>query len=67
MKIIKNIYKVERVLEIPISIEKINSKDKEKYGIKVIPTLMLDDKVISSGSVMTDREIKNLIKETLEA
>lgn len=67
MKILKNIYKVEREIEIPISIEKVSSKDKEKYGIKVIPTLMLEDKVISSGNVMSDRELKNLIKQTLEA
>ena len=66
MKILKNIYKVEREIEIPISIEKVSSKDKEKYGIKVIPTLILDDKVISSGNVMTDRELKNIIKQKLE-
>ena len=67
MKIIKNIYKVEREIEIPISIERVSSKEKEKYGIKVIPTLMLEDKVISSGNVITDRELKNIIKQTLEA
>ena len=67
MKIIKNIYKVEREIEIPISIERVNSKDKEKYGIKVTPTLMFEDKVIAEGNVITDRELKNLIKQTLEA
>ncbi len=67
MKILKNIYKVEREFEIPISIEKVNSKEKEKYGIKVIPTLILEGQVISSGNVITDRELKNIIKEKLEA
>ena len=67
MKIIKNIYKVEREIEIPSSIERVSSKEKEKYGIKVVPTLMLEDKVISSGNVITDREIKNIIKQLLEA
>ena len=67
MKILKNIYKVEREIEIPISIEKVSSKEKEKYGIKVIPTLILEDKVIASGNVITDRELKNLIKQLLEA
>ena len=67
MKIIKNIYKVEREIEIPISIERVSSKEKEKYGIKVIPTLMLEDKVISSGNVITDRELKTILKQTLEA
>lgn len=67
MKILKNIYKVEREFEIPMSIEKVSSKEKDKYGIKVIPTLMLEDKVIASGNVITDRELKNLIKQVLEA
>ena len=36
MKIIKNLYKDEREVEVPINIEKISAKEKEKYGIKVI-------------------------------
>lgn len=67
MKIIKNIYKVEREFEIPFNIERISSKEKEKYGIKVIPTLICDEKIISEGNVITDRELKNFIKQTLEA
>lgn len=67
MKIIKNLYKVEREVEVPINIEKISAKEKEKYGIKVIPTLIFDDKVLASGNVISDRELKNFIKQTLEA
>lgn len=67
MKIIKNLYKVEREVEVPINIERISSKEKEKYGIKVIPTLIFEDKVLSEGNVITDRELKNFIKQTLEA
>ena len=50
MKIIKNLYKVEREVEVPINIEKISAKEKEKYGIKVIPTLIFDDQVLASGN-----------------
>ncbi len=67
MKIIKNLYKVEREVEVPINIEKISAKEKEKYGIKVIPTLIFDDQVLASGNVISDRELKNFIKQTLEA
>ena len=67
MKIIKNLYKVEREVEVPINIEKISAKEKEKYGIKVIPTLNFDDQVLASGNVISDRELKNFIKHTLEA
>ena len=67
MKIIKNLYKVERDVEVPINNEKISAKEKEKYGIKVIPTLIFDDQVLASGNVISDRELKNFIKQTLEA
>ena len=67
MKIIKNLYKVEREVEVPINIEKIRANEKEKYGIKVIPTLIFDDQVLASGNVISDRELKNFIKQTLEA
>ena len=67
MKIIKNLYKVESEVEVPINIEKISAKEKEKYWIKVIPTLIFDDQVLASGNVISDRELKNFIKQTLEA
>lgn len=63
MKIIKNLNKVERELDIPLNIEKINSDDKNKYSIKVTPALIIEDTIVSEGSVLSDREIKNYIKE----
>ena len=63
MKILKNLSKVERELDIEFNIEKIDSTYKKKYNINVIPALMIEDKVVSTGNVLTDREIKNYIKE----
>ena len=63
MKILKNLSKVERELDMKFNIEKIDSTYKKKYNINVIPALMIEDKVISTGNVLTDREIKNYIKE----
>ena len=63
MKILKKLSKVERELDMEFNIEKIDSTYKKKYNINVIPALMIEDKVISTGNVLTDREIKNYIKE----
>lgn len=63
MKILKNLSKVERELDMEFNIEKIDSTYKKKYNINVIPALMIEDKVVSAGNVLTDREIKNYIKE----
>ena len=63
MKIVKNLSKVERELDMEFNIEKIDSTYKKKYNINVIPALMIEDKVVSTGNVLTDREIKNYVKE----
>ncbi len=63
MKIIKNLNKVERELDIPLHIQKISGKDRKKYQIQVIPTLIIENKVVSHGSVLSEREIKNYIKQ----
>lgn len=67
IKIIKNINKLQKQLEYPLLIDKIDSTYKEKYNVKVIPTLIIDDVVVSSGNVPTDRELKNIIKKLKEA
>ena len=63
MKILKNLSKVDRELDTEFNIEKIDSTYKKKYNINVIPALMIEDKVVSTGNVLTDREIKNYVKE----
>ena len=65
MKILKNLSKVERELDMEFNIEKIDSTYKKKYNINVISALMIEDKVVSTGNVLTDREIKNYIKEVV--
>ena len=63
MKILKNLNKVERELDMNFDIEKIDANDKKKYNVTVIPALIIEDKIVSSGNVLTDREIENYIKE----
>lgn len=67
IKIIKNINKLQKQLEYPLLIDKIDSTYKEKYNVKVIPTLIIDNVVVSSGNVPSDRELRNIIKRMKEA
>lgn len=66
IKILKNLKKVERDLNYSFKIDKINSNDKKRYNVNVIPTLMINDKIISSGNVLTERELSKVIKPILE-
>lgn len=67
IKIIKNINKLQKLLEYPLLIDKIDSTYKEKYNVKVIPTLIIDNVVVSSGNVPSDRELRNIIRAMKEA
>lgn len=41
-----------------INVEKLDDKNAiNKYGIKNIPGLVIDEKLVSQGKVLTDREI----------
>lgn len=66
IKILKNIKKVEKELDYNLNIDMIPTKDKNKYNIKVVPTLLLNGIVISEGSVIGDRELRNFIKPLIE-
>ena len=67
IKIIKNINKLQKQLEYPLLIDKIDSTYKEKYNVKVIPTLIIDNVVVSSGNVPSDIELRNIIRAMKEA
>ena len=67
IKRIKNINKLQKQLEYPLLIDKIDSTYKEKYNVKVIPTLIIDNVVVSSGNVPSDRELRNIIRAMKEA
>ncbi len=45
-----------------VNIEKLDDQNSiNKYGVKNIPGLVIDDKLICQGKVLTDREINKLI------
>ena len=64
IKILKNLKKVERELECSLKINEVSKKNNKQKHI-VIPTLILNDEIISEGRVISDRELKNLLKPLL--
>lgn len=66
IKLMKNIEMVEKEMKLKFNVSKVSSKNRDKYGIREVPALIIDDDVISKGSVLTEREIKNIIKEKIE-
>ena len=64
IKILKNLKKVERELECSLKINEVSKKNNKQKHI-VIPTLILNDEIISEGRVISDRELKNILKPLL--
>lgn len=56
---------IERVsfqTKTPVIINELNNKnDQKKYNISMIPALIVDNKIISQGKILSDKEIKKLI------
>lgn len=63
IKILKNLKKVERELKCSLKINEVSSENNKKHII--IPALLLNDEIISQGRVISDRELKNIIKPLL--
>lgn len=56
------IVKVSQTLHQNVIIEELNHAiDKKNYNVSMIPALVIQDKVISQGKVLSDKEIKKLI------
>lgn len=63
MKLLKILNKVTKNEDINIEINVIDDKETlSKYKDKNKPILMINEKIISNGKILTDREIRNYIK-----
>ncbi len=63
MKLLKNLNKVTKNEDINVEINVIDDKETlSKYKDKNKPILMINEKIISNGKILTDREIKKYIK-----
>ena len=63
LKILKNIKKVEKNLSMKIDVEEVPISAKEKYNIKVTPTIIINNKKISEGTVPSEKELIKILKE----
>lgn len=62
-KLFKNAKKAIKEIKSHINILLLEDEtDEIKYGITNTPSLVIDDKVISQGRILNDREIVNYIK-----
>ena len=62
-KRLKNmILQVSKKLNKDVQIEELNHAiDKKNYNVSMIPALVINDKIISQGKILSDKEIKRLI------
>ena len=42
------------------------SREGDKYGIMLTPAMVINDKIISSGKLLTEEEIEKAVKRELE-
>lgn len=65
MRLKKTIKRVKEQLQIAVNISELNSNsDKKKYNVHMIPAIIVDNKIISQGKILSDKEIKKLILNT---
>lgn len=61
-RLLKLITKVKNINKFDVNINELNRvSDKKKYNVNMIPAIVIDDKIISQGQVLSDKEIKKLI------
>ncbi len=62
MKLYKMITRLSDEINQDIEVEKLDDKKSlDKYGVKNIPGLVINDKLVSQGKVLTTREISKYI------
>ncbi len=65
MRLKKIIKRVSKENNIDVIINELNNtSSKKKYNINMIPAIVIDDKIISQGKILSDKEIKKLIVNT---
>ena len=58
----KIIERVSLQTKTPVIINELNKReDQKRYNVSMIPALVIDNKIISQGKILSDREIKKLI------
>lgn len=60
------INKIVNDLNCSCSIEEVKEQDKDKYNIKHLPAIIIDNVVVSEDSKLSTNEIKNVIFQFIE-
>ncbi len=65
MRLKKIIKRVSDDNHVSVVINELNkAQDKKRYNVNMIPAIVVDNKIISQGKILSDREIKKLIVNT---
>lgn len=63
IKLKKSVSKVAKELKGKFVLELLDTEnDKKKYNISNVPALVINEKVVSQGKVLADREIKHYVE-----
>lgn len=56
------IERVSKSIHKDVLIRELNhANDRKNYNVSMIPALVIEDKIISQGKILSDKEIKKLI------
>jgi hypothetical protein len=61
MKLLKEVQRAIQKIERKIIVKGISDTSSNNYGIKNVPALIVDGKVISQGKVLSEREIHRVL------
>ena len=63
MKLLKNVGKALEKVKGKISVSLLeDERDRAKYNVSNVPALIINDKVISQGKILNEKEIVNFIR-----
>ena len=63
MKLLKNVGKALEKVKGKISVSLLEDEgDRAKYNVSTVPALIINDKVISQGKILNEKEIVNFIR-----
>ena len=63
MKLLKNVGKAMEKIKGKVSVSLLEEEsDAKKYNVSNVPALIINEKVISQGKVLNEREIANFIR-----
>ena len=61
MKLLKEVQKAIQTIEKKFIVKSISDTNSNTYGIKNVPALILNGKIVSQGKVLSEREIHRLL------